>query len=407
MAIYEYKGRSHNNELIKGQIEAVNAENVVAHLTKINVTPIDISLAGQDWNGDLLTPFKRFFQEKVKLDDLAFFCRQMHTLLKAGVSIMESLQGLQGSASNKVLDKVIGKIRDSLDAGMDLSTSIRHHPDVFSGLFVGIIQAGEQTGDLAGSFQQLSVYLEKEREFRQKISSAMRYPIIVIVALVIAMLIVNVFVIPAFASTYEHLGTNLPLMTQLLIAVSNLTVNYWHALSGAFIMIAIGIKMALNTPQGHYLWHKHKLGLPVLGDILFHATLGRFSSTLAIAIRAGLPWGEGLGLVSNTVGNAFISEHVLHMREDVERGQSITASAMSTQLFPPLVLQMFRVGEQAGAMENMLQEIADYYESESNYKLKNISTLIEPILIAVLSGLVMILALGIFLPMWDLGKAAI
>ena len=408
MPLYEYKGRAgHNRELVKGRLEAPSIDNVASHLARVNVIPVEITPANENGQTDIFAPLKKMFRKKVRPEDLAFFCRQMHTLLKAGVPIMEALQGLQTSTPSTLLAGTIASVRDSLDAGMGLTTSFRSHPDVFSGLFIGLIQSGENTGNLAGSFLQLADHLDKEREFNQKISSAMRYPYIVVIAMIVAMLVLNVFVIPAFSSAYKSLGAELPLPTRFLIATSNFTVHYWYLLILFVIAGGVAVKLALATPRGRLLWHRYKLRIPAIGDILFHATLGRFASTLAIAIRSGLPWGESLGLAGHTVGNDFISQRILQMRTHVESGQSITSTAVNTGLFPPMVLQMFRVGEQAGEMENMLQEIADYYESESNYKLSNISTAIEPILIVILSVMVLVLALGIFLPMWDIGRAAL
>ena len=408
MPLFEYRGRAgHNKELVKGRLEAAGIEHVASHLARVNVIPIDISPVKYDWQANIVDMIKSPFRKKVKLEDLAFFCRQMYTLLKAGVPIMQALHGLMSTTPNKLLADTLAAVRDSLDAGMGLTTSFRHHPDVFSGLFIGLIQAGENTGNLAGSFQQLAEYLDKEREFKQKIGAALRYPYMVIIAMVIAMTILNVFVIPAFAAAYKKLGADLPLPTRFLIATSNFTIHYWYVLLLLVIAGIVGIKVALGTTQGRFLWHQAKLRLPVIGDILLHATLGRFASTLAIAIRTGLPWSEALGLAGETVENDHIRRHVLLMRTGVENGQSITTTAVRSGLFPPLVLQMFRVGEQAGEMENMLQEVADYYESESNYKLATLSSAIEPILIVVLGLMVLILALGIFLPMWDIGRAAI
>ena len=400
MPLFQYKGRNRQGEAVAGRLEAASADAVVSQLSTWGVIPVDVTpaRAGPDVFGGI----KQFLSDvKVELADLILFSRQMYTLLKAGVPIMQALRGLQGSTHNATLTRTVGEISDSLDAGLDLTSAIRRHPAVFPPLYASMVQVGETTGRLSDAFLQLSHYLELEKDTRERIKSAMRYPAFVIVAMVIAIFVINLFVIPAFSKVYARFDAELPWATKILIGSSNFTVAYWYLILIGLGVVALSVHIYVRTPSGRHRWHSLKLRLPVVGTILYEATLGRFARALAVTVGAGVPLVQGLGLVSRAVDNDYVGERVLQMRDGVERGETITRTAAATKLFPPLVLQMISVGEETGAVEDLMVEVAGYYEREVDYAIKNMSAAIEPLLISGIGVLVFILALGVFLPLWD------
>lgn len=406
MSIFVYQGRDQQGKLVNGQIEADTEDDAANHLIGINIIPVTISAQKENAKSKKTLSLKGLLKKKVDLLDLIFFSRQMYTLMRSGVPILEALQGLRESTPSEQLAYIIGELRDGLDSGEELSTAMRHHPEVFTSLYISIVEVGETSGTLPESFLKLVNYLELERETRERVKSAMRYPVIVVCAIVAAMLIINIFVIPKFAEVFDKFGADLPLPTKILIATSNFTVTYWYVFVAFIIALPFIIHAYLAKESGRLKWDRMKLKLPVIGGILYRATMGRFALAMAICVKSGVPWGQAMTVVSNAVDNANVKNHVLKMREDVEKGITITHAATVSNLFPTIVLQMIRVGEQTGSLDNLLAEVAEYYEREVEYQIKNLSASVEPILLTFVGVMVLILALGVFLPMWDLAGAA-
>ena len=406
MPVFDYKGRNQRGEAISGQIEAATADAVATQLSNSGVIPVDVAVAkpGQDIFAGLR---QAFGETKVRLADLILFSRQMYTLLKAGVPIMQALRGLEGSTHNQKLARTINEIHESLDAGLDLTSALRRHSNIFSSLYISMVQVGETTGGLQDAFLQLAKYLDLEKDTRERIQSAMRYPIFVVITIAIAIFVINMFVIPAFAKVYASFHAELPWATKLLIATSNFTVAYYHVILIAIALVVLAIRYYVQTENGRYRWHKLKLKLPVVGRIIYQATLGRFARALAVTIKAGVPLVQGLTVVSRAVDNDYVGERIVQIRDGVERGETMTRTAVATNMFPPLVLQMISVGEESGSVEDLMFEVAGYYEREVEYDIRNLSDAIQPILIIAIGALVFLLALGVFLPMWDLGHVAL
>jgi MSHA biogenesis protein MshG len=407
VALFQYRGRNLRGEVVKGRVEGTSAEAVATQLFNSGVTPIDIGAARADDVFGAFSALKgRLAGGGISLVDLALFSRQMFTLLRAGVPLMQALRGLRDSTQNPALSGVLTTLADSLDQGVDLSTALRRHPQVFSPLFVAMVQMGETTGNLAEVFQQMAEYLERDKDTRDRIKSATRYPMFVVIAMVVAIFVLNLFVIPAFGKVYANFRIELPWATKLLMATSTFTVNNWYIILIAAIVGGIALRMYVQTPNGRYRWDHFKLRLPVTGNIVYQSTLARFARTLAIMMRAGVPLVQGMTVVSRAVDNEFIGERVVQMRDGIERGETIARTAAATGMFPALVVQMIGVGEDTGAVDELMMNVADYYEREVDYSIKNISDAIQPLLIVVIGVMVLILALGVFLPMWDLVQAA-
>jgi MSHA biogenesis protein MshG len=406
MPFFAYKARNSRGELMQGVLESTDSNAVADQLFNTGITPIEIVATSKpvmDGEGGW---WQHLFEEKVKSIDVQLFSRQLYTLLKAGVPIMRGLAGLQESAINKAFGRVLKDIRESLDAGRELSAAMRRHPDVFSLFYINMVRVGETTGRLEEVFLRLFDHLEFERDMRARVKSALRYPMFVVIAMTVAMAVINLFVIPAFAKVYAGFHAELPLMTKILISTSQFTVAYWPLMLMLLIGAAIAFKMYITTPGGKFKWEKAKLRFPIVGDIMLKAILARFARSFSLASKSGVPIVQALNVVAQTVDNAYIQSRIEQMRDGVERGESILRTAVTTGVFTPVVLQMVAVGEESGALDDLMDEIAQMYEREVDYELKTLSAQIEPILIVGLGILVLILALGVFLPIWDLGKAA-
>ncbi len=402
MPVFAYRGRGARGELVTGTLEAADQGAVADQLINTGVTPVDIRAApvrgaGASW-------WSKLAPARVTLLDVMLFSRQMYTLLKSGVPMLRALSGLQESAINPVLRNVVADLRVSLDAGRELSTAMRRHPDVFSAFYISLVRVGETTGQLDEAFNRLFGYLEFEREVRERIKTALRYPIIVILVISAAVAIVNFAVIPAFAKIFEASNVELPLLTRVLIGTSQFFVAYWALLAGGLVLAIVTFVTYTGTEQGRYKWDRFKLGIPIAGSIILKATLARFARAFAIADRAGVPIVQALSTVASVVDNAFLSRRIEQMREGVERGESVLRTAVTTGVFTPVVLQMIAVGEETGELDDLLSEVADMYEREVDHEIKNLSTNVEPIITIALGVLVLILALGVFLPMWQMGK---
>jgi MSHA biogenesis protein MshG len=330
----------------------------------------------------------------------------MYTLLKAGVPILKSLGALQESATQPAFADLLQDVRPSLDTGRDLSTALRRHPKVFSPFYVSMVRVGELTGALEEVFLRLFNHLEFEREIKNQVTQALRYPAFVIAVMAIALVIINIFVIPAFARIFANFKAELPLMTKVLLAFSNFMVTYWPALLGVAIGAFVLFRVWVGTPAGRYLWDRFKLRIPVAGKIVLKATLARFARSLSMALKSGVPIVQALSVVEQVVDNTYIGQRIEQIRDGVERGETLLRTTVTTGVFTPVVLQMISIGEESGELDDLLREVAEMYQREVEYELKTFSAQIEPILIVLLGVLVLVLALGVFLPMWDLGRAA-
>ena len=408
MASFTYRGRNGAGEIVQGNMEGATAGAVADMLFGSGVTPMEIrplAAAAEKADGGAGLNIQ-LFKQKVEHIDVLLFSRQIHTLLRAGVPIMRALAGLQESSGNPAMRDVLQDVRESLDSGREMSLSLARHPKVFSPFYLSMVRVGEMTGRLEEVFIRLFDHLAFERFMKDQVKSALRYPSFVIAAMGIAIVIVNIFVIPAFAKVFKGFGAELPLMTRLLIGFSDFMLNWWPALLLGIVAVVFGFNAWRKTSKGRYAWDRFKLTIPIAGKIVRKATLARFAASFALASRSGVPIIQALTNVAETVDNAYIADKVEKMRDGVERGESILRTSISAGVFTPVVLQMIAVGEESGALDDMMKEVADMYQSEVEYELKTLAQQIEPILIITLGIMVLILALGIFLPLWDLGKVS-
>jgi MSHA biogenesis protein MshG len=402
---YAYRGRNSRGDLVAGRLEAADSGAVADQLMSTGITPVQIdAAAGAEARAAAPQWWRLLTAPAVSEIDVMLFSRQMYTLLRSGVPILRALAGLQESVRNPALKDVIADLLVNLDAGRELSAALRRHPKVFSNYYVSIVRMGETTGTLAESFDRMFHHIEFERGVRERIKTALRYPIIVMTAIVIAIGIVNFAVIPAFAKIFEANKVPLPVLTRVLIGTSNFFLAWWPAMLVALIALLVGARAWARTERGRYAWDRAKLGLPIAGGIINKATLSRLVRSLSVAMQSGVPIVQGLTVVADVVDNVYIAQRIEQMRDGVERGESLLRTASAVGIFTPVVLQMLAVGEETGALDELLADVGEMYEREVDYEIRNLSANIEPILTVAMGVMVLVLALGVFLPIWGIGK---
>jgi len=404
MPAFTYRGRDARGGLVSGRLEGADTAAVADQLLAIGVTPVEIQPARAGTRVEVPDWWRRLSAPPITDVDVMLFSRQMYALLKAGVPIMRALSGLQQSTANRSLAEVIGDLRTSLDAGRELSSAMRGHPKVFSPFYISVIRIGEATGELDQSFNRMFEYLSFDKEIRDRIKAAVRYPIIVLLVIAVAVAVINFAVIPAFARIFEAQKVALPLLTRFLIGMSDFFVAYWPVMLVVLVAAILGAQAYVGTEHGRYQWDRWKLRLPLAGPIMLKATLARFARGMALAVRAGVPIVQAMSVVGEVVANSHMAVRIQHMRDGVERGESVLRTATASAIFTPVVLEMIAVGEETGELDDLMDEVADMYEREVDYEIKNLAANIEPILTVALGIMVLILALGVFLPIWGLGN---
>lgn len=407
MASFKYTGRNVSGNQVKGTIEAGNTSAVAEQLLRKSITPISISETTKKQSESFASKdvSEIFGFSQVSLDELIIFSRQMYALMRSGVPILRAINGMAEASNSAPLKKALFDIASQLEGGYTLSSALNQHPDIFGSLFVSLIHVGENTGQLEESFLKLTTYLEREQATKKRIKTALRYPTMVLMALSAALVILNIFVIPTFANMFAKLGADLPLATKFLINSSNLFLNYWPYMLAACVFAYFAIRKSLKTKKGRYQWDKRKIKLPIIGSIIERSILARFSHSFGIILKSGIPMTTGLTLVADAVDNSFMEEKIIAMRQAIESGESLLRAAIASTLFTPLVLQMVAVGEETGRVDELLKEVGDYYEREVDYDLSTLTARIEPILLVGVAAMVLVLALGIFTPMWDMASA--
>ena len=404
MAEFLYKGRSASGEAISGRLTGNSSDAIANRLMNMNVIPVDIAEAAQRNEMTVEEFWRKLGGGRPTTKDLGLFCRQMHVITRTGLPLLRGIGGLAETTHNEVLRSALLDVMASLESGRGLAVSMGDHTDIFPPLFISIIEMGETTGTVDTAFLRMYEYLTMEQEIRDRVKSATRYPITVIAAIGVALGVITVFVIPAFAPLFVKLGDQTPLPTMIIIGVSNFVINHWIIMLLGIGATWGGIRTWLKTAWGRMRWDRAKLQLPVVGVIVRNAALSRITRSLTIALQAGLPMNETLQTVSKSIGNVFLTAKMYMLSNGIERGESLWKTAHTTGLFTPLVLQMIALGEETGSLPELLDEVAEHYKREVDYDLDNLSAALEPILMVAVGGMVLVLALGIFLPMWDMVK---
>jgi MSHA biogenesis protein MshG len=405
MPMFAYKGRNTRGDLLEGRIESPSAQAVAVWMSAVGITPIAIN----PQKGAAQTPkwlSASFTQPRMTELELLLFTRQMGSLVRAGVPMMQALSGIQKSTRRGHIVEMIQAVRDDLDRGIELSGALARHPKSFNDFYVSMVKVGESSGQLETIFQRLHQQIEFDMDMRRKLKSALRYPMFVCIALVIAVAIINVWVIPAFAVVYNSMKVELPMVTRMLIASSKFTIAYWWVVLGTIAAIVIAYRAYAKTLEGRRKIDELLLKVPIFGPIMAKTAMARYAFSFATASESGIPLVQAYTLTAKVVSNAFFEKRILAMREGVERGESIYRVAQNAGIFNPLELQMISVGEETGRMDEMLRSISQMYQEEVDFEVSRLAQTLEPILIAGLGVVVALLMLAVFLPMWDMAQLA-
>ena len=396
---YEYKVRDRTGNLVSGQLVGDSEGLVMTKLREMGMTPIEVKKANAGLKMEInLRP------GHVKLKDLAVFSRQFATMVNSGLPILRALSILSDQTANKELQKVLVQVRLDVEQGDSLSGAMERHPKAFKDLYVAMIKAGETGGVLDNVLLRLADNIEKEVELRRKVKSAMTYPVVVVLLVMLILSAMLLFVVPQFESIYAQLGGSLPLPTRILLSLSNALRTYWYV----FLLFILGTAFALRrykkTDRGRAQVDAVKLKVPVFGGLFHKTALARFSSTLGMLLRSGVPILQALEIVADTVDNKVISKAVDDVQEAVRQGESMARPLSKHRVFPPMVVQMLAVGEETGAVDTMLDKVAEFYNSEVSASVDALTSLIEPLMIAIIGGAVGAAVIALYMPMFNIIK---
>lgn len=406
MAQFRYRARSSTGAPLAGLMTADSADQAAQRLVASGALPIDIQRQRESGAVTLRALARRIGFERVATADLVMFSRQMYTIVKSGIPLLRGMRGLASSTHQPVLRETLDQVLEDLESGRDLATCLGRHPQVFPSLYVSVVRVGEATGTLERSFLRLTEHLAQEQEMRERVKGAVRYPLIVIGTIVLAAVFLATFVIPKFEPIFRALQGDIPLPTRLVMGVAVVTRDWWHVSAGVLAVLAVGLARYVDTPVGRRQWDQLKLRVPVMGPLAYQAALARLCRSLAISLSAGLPMIQALQVIGRSAGNVHLAEKIQTLTTVIERGEPLSRAATASGLFTPLVQQMMAIGEETGQLPELLDEAAGFYEREVDAALKTLSASIEPLLIVGVGGMVLVLALGIFMPMWEMiGRA--
>ena len=402
MPTFKYRVRDRTGKGIEGKIEAPTLQLAGDELHRLGYLPISLEKAENAPLFDLSDWMNQF--KKVRLEDVVVLSQQISTLYKAGLPLLTGLSNLKDQIENKTLQKVLGEVCRDIEAGNPLFASMAKHPKVFSTIYINMIRAGETSGKLGESLDRFVTLADRELKTHQRLKEATRYPMIVIFSVAIAFLVLIVFVIPRFAATFAQFNAPLPLPTRVMIGMNKIFQTYWYLVLGGLLGISIFTKRYLQTVNGRHLWDKIKIRIPVLGPLFLKIGLSRFSNTFGMLNQSGIPILQALEITSTTVDNVLLSQSIESVRQKVRGGSSLTEALKESGRFPPLVIQMISIGESSGTLDEMLTRVTDYYDIEVDNAMKKLPTYIEPALTLVLGGVVLLLALAVFLPWWNMAS---
>lgn len=398
---FNYTGVNEDGDKVTGRIYAREKKHAIIRLSEKNIVIIKIE-EGSDTQSRRHKVRQSIFSKSLSLDDFIVFSLQMKTLMHGGVSLNNAISGMTQFVSNPTFKAILKDVVSRIEAGFTMTDALSEHRDYIPPVMLGIIQAGEMTGDLEGAFERLARYFEKEKDTRQKISNVIRYPIIVSIVSVVAMLVMNTVVIPTFSGVFDHYGAELPLLTRILIESSNFIIGNMEMITVLAGLAFLWVRHYLRTAEGRFLWDSWKLRLPLFGPLIHQAILGRLCYAISMLFSSRIPIVEGLTVAAGTTGNAYFEKKVKQLANDLERGMSLTTASSSSGLFHPLAMQMMSAGETTGRLDDTMARVAYYYDKQIDQEIKQISERFEPIVLIAVGIVVLVLALGIFVPLWDM-----
>jgi type IV pilus assembly protein PilC len=392
---YAYRVRDRRGALVTGEIVADSQELVMTRLREMNYIPLEIKQKREGLKREItLRP------GRVKLKDLAIFSRQFATMVNSGLPLLRTLSILEEQTDSKQLVKKLAEVRLDVERGSSLSGALARHEKTFPLMYVSMCRAGEASGTLDQVLLRLADTLEKEVSLRQKIKSAMTYPTVVFAMVILILAAMLLFVVPTFKDLYSSLGGTLPLPTRMLLATSDVVRKFFPIFVGAVILGIFLFRRWIKTDRGRAAFDRFKLRLPIFGSLFQKTALARFARTLGVLNRSGVPILQALDIVQETVRNEVVAKAVRDVQSGVKEGESIAAPLANHKVFPPMVVQMMAVGEETGALDTMLEKIADFYEEEVSTAVESLTSLIEPLLIAVVGGAVGVIVISLYLPLF-------
>jgi type IV pilus assembly protein PilC len=392
---YAYRVRDRRGALVTGEIVADSQELVMTRLREMNYIPLEIKQKREGLKREIsLRP------GRVKLKDLAIFSRQFATMVNSGLPLLRTLSILEEQTDSKQLVKKLGEVRLDVERGSSLSGALARHEKTFPTLYVSMCRAGEASGTLDQVLLRLADTLEKEVSLRQKIKSAMTYPTVVFAMVILILAAMLLFVVPTFEDLYSSLGGTLPLPTRMLLATSEVVRKFFLVFVGVAVGAVFLLRRWIKTDRGRAAFDRFKLRLPIFGSLFQKTALARFARTLGVLNRSGVPILQALDIVQETVKNEVVAKAVRDVQAGVKEGESIAAPLANHKVFPPMVVQMMAVGEETGALDTMLEKIADFYEEEVSTAVESLTSLIEPLLIAVVGGAVGVIVISLYLPLF-------
>jgi len=394
---YDYKVRDRSGSLVTGQLVGDSETLVLQRLREMGMTPVEVKKAGTGLKMEInLRP------GRVKLKQIAVFCRQFATMVNSGLPILRALSILADQTQSAELAKVLVQVRTDVEQGSSLSGAMGKHPEAFNNLFISMVKAGETGGVLDDVLLSLASQIEKEVELRRKIKSAMTYPVVVVALVTLILAAMLLFVVPQFETIYTNLGGQLPLPTRILLGVSEAFRKYWYVIALGVGVGSLFFRRYKKTDQGRARVDALKIRIPVFGPLFHKVALARFSSTLGMLLRAGVPILQALDNVKETVNNRVIADAVDDVKASVREGESIAKPLGKHKVFPPMVVQMLAVGEETGAVDTMLDKVAEFYNNEVTATVEALTSLIEPLLIAIIGGMVGAAVIALYMPMFNI-----
>jgi type II secretory pathway component PulF len=402
MPSFEYKAVTPSGQIVTEVFDAPNQQTVSKEIYRKGYRPISIKAkkgakAKAKDSGSSSSPFEK----KIKIDEIVLFTKELVTLLRAGVPMLTALEALS-SQSSKQMGAILNKIYVDVMSGKSFSQALDQHPKMFSKLFVNSVYAGEMSGALDDVLDRMATVLKHDAETRKKVKSAMKYPAFVVVVMIGAFLIIMTMVVPKFALIFTGLNVQLPLPTRILISLSAFVQKYILVILGVVGVGFFGFRFFVKTDKGRWWWDELKMKIPVIGNLITKSAMARFTTMFETLNRSGLPILQTLNTVASAVGNVVIEKTIRDVSAGVEKGQGIAGAMKKYEIFPPMVVRMVAIGEQSGSLDDMLSSVANHFDVEVEYAIQGLTSMIEPILTLVLGGAVVIMAFGIFLPMWDL-----
>jgi type II secretory pathway component PulF len=402
MTAFAYRARDERGLLVTGNMEAASKRDVFTQLDNMGLLPVYAAESGKGIFA--IDAFLMRFQ-RIKDDDLIFFTRQFQTIIRSGIPMVSGLRALEEQTNNERLSAAIEAVGQDIDKGQSLSDALSRHKGIFSELYVGMVRAGELSGNLEEVLERLSGVLEFQMKTKEMLKSAMRYPVFVVVTLVIAFVVLVNVVVPKFAPIFKSSKIALPLPTQVLLLINDIFQKYTVvAIAVAFVLV-VSFLLYKRTAIGNYTFDRFKLWVPMIGDIILKICMGRFAFILENMVRAGIPIIKTLDIVSRSVGNEYVAEKVREIAVSIEKGKGISRPLRDAKIFPPLVIHLVATGEETGSLEEMLHEVSVHYDREVTYSVARLAAWIEPALTVGLAGMVLFLALAIFMPWWDMMRA--